>query len=262
MFITIINDCRDENAMARQETRAASFFNTHISTLGVGWTDVEASGNIIDVLDASYGRHGIIMVNVAPRHGMGKKWPNGTPFGYFRYRNTLIISTVDGYTLSLAKKFGLISTLYITDVPTVVNKMAQEGNLAAKLVGPIINTQFRSFDYMPRLAKWITEGIEVPSEEYSLDNIAEIPHVIWWVDNFGNCKTTILPEEIGFEHGKQMKTKMGTFTCYNRLKDVPDGETALIIGSSGFEDKRFVEFVVQGKSAAKTYRLQSGGEIF
>lgn len=262
MFITIINDCRDENAMARQSTRAAAFFDTHITTLGVAWSDLEASGNIIDILDASYGRQGIIMVNVAPRHGKGKKWPNGTPFGYFRYRNTLIVSTVDGHTLSLVKKFGLASTIQLTDVPTVVTKMSEEGHLAAKLVDPIINTQFRSFDYMPRLAKWITEGIDVPSEPYPVENIADVPPVIWWVDNFGNCKTTMLPEEIGFEHGKQIETTRGTFTCYNRLKDVPDGETGITVGSSGFENKRFVEFVIQGKSAAKTYNLNSGDSIF
>lgn len=239
------------------------FFDTHVTTLGVDWSDLEASGNLIDILDASYGRQGVIMVNVAPRHGIGKKWPNGTPFGYFRYRNTVIVSTVDGSTLSLVKKFGLTKIIRLTDVPTVVNKMAEEGYLAAKLVDPIIRTQFRSFDYMPRLAKWIIEGIEVPYEEYEIEKVVNIDHVVWWVDNFGNCKTTILPEEIDFKHGNKINTLIGEISCFNRLKDVPEnGKPALIIGSSGFEEKRFLEIVIQGKSASQVYGLKTGSKIF
>jgi hypothetical protein len=233
-----------------------------VNTLGVEQSDVEAAGNLVDILDASYGRQGVVMVNVAPRHGQAKKWPNGTPFGYFHYRETLIVSTVDGYTLSLVKKLGLLEKLYLTNIPDVVKFAAENNCLAEKLVQPITNTQFRSYDYMPRLAKWLTDGIKVPAEDFPLDNIQDIPQVIWWVDNFGNCKTTILPEEIGFEHGKKVQTKFGNITCYNRLKDVPDHETALIIGSSGFEDKRFVEFVMQGTSAAGKYSLKSGDNIF
>src|SRR5215469_12078503 len=102
MFVTIINDCKDENAFGRQQTRASMLFNTHVTTIGVEFGEtIEGSGNIIDMLDASDGAKGILLVNLAPRHGEGKKWENGTPFCYFSYKDTLVVSTVAGFTLSL-----------------------------------------------------------------------------------------------------------------------------------------------------------------
>ena len=259
MFITIINDCKDENAMARQATRASSLFHSNVATVGIeSFKDLEGAGNVIDVMDASGGEEGVIMLNIAPRHGRGKKWPNGTPFGFFRYKKTLIVSTVDGYCFSLAKKFGLIDKAYVTDLPTVIDAMIEKGNFPAEFREQIVKTQFRSFDYMPRLAKWLWDGVELPYEEYAMDQIPDAPKAVWWIDNFGNCKTTILPEEIGFERDKKIQTKFGEFTCYNRLKDVPNDEHALIVGSSGFGHQRFIELIVQGKSAAAKFGLTTG----
>ena len=73
MFVTIINDCKCENAKIRQVTRVASLFDCSVYFSGVA-NDIEAAGNLVDVLDACEGREGIILVNVAPRHGGGKKW--------------------------------------------------------------------------------------------------------------------------------------------------------------------------------------------
>jgi S-adenosylmethionine hydrolase len=112
------------------------------------------------------------------------------------------------------------------------------------------------------MAKWVYENEDVPAEEMSLDEVPDAPKTVWWVDNFGNSKTTSLPEEIGFEAGKKIQTKVGEFTCYNRLKDVPNGEIGLIIGSSGYQNKRFLEIDIQGKSAAKELGLHSGIELF
>lgn len=263
MFVTIITDCHDDGTKNRQTTRAASYFHCHISFVGLtSYNELEGAGNIIDTLDAADGNKGILLVNCAPRHGKAKKWPNGTPFGFFTYKDNLVVSTVDGNTLSLAKKFGLIEHMYVTDIPTVLDAMIKIDKFPEDLQEPVINTQFRSFEYLPRLAKWIHEGIKVPCEEMPLQDIPDAPHAVWWVDNFGNCKTTMLPEEIGHEHGKKLQTRFGEVTCYNRLKDVPNGETALIIGSSGLGKKRFIEFVIQGKSASAAYDLKTGDTIF
>ena len=263
MFVTIITDCHDDGTKNRQTTRAASYFNTYISFVGLtSYNEIEGAGNIIDTIDAADGDEGIIMANCAPRHGKAKKWKNGTPFGFFRYKDILVVSTVDGYTLSLAKKFGLIDTMYVTDIPTVLEEMVKQGKFPEDLRTPVINTQFRSYEYMPRLAKWVNEGVEIPCEELPLSDIPDSPHVVWWVDNFGNCKTTMLAEEIGHEPGKVLKTRFGDVICYERLKDVPNGETGLIIGSSGLGRKRFIEFVIQGKSAAARFDIKSGDMIF
>jgi len=263
MFVTIITDCRDSNETARQTTRASVLFpNANISLIGVGnFNEIEAAGNLIDTLDGATGGDGIIMVNAAPRHGSGKKYKNGTPFGYFKYANKTIIATVAGHTLSLAKKFDLIDEMYVTDLPTVIEAFVEKGKFEADAQQRTVLTQFRSFEYMPFLAKWVHEGEDVPAEKMSLEEIPDCPKTVWWVDNFGNVKTTLLPEEIGFEAGKKVMTKFGEFTCYNGLKDVPEGGFGMTIGSSGYQNRRFVEITVQGKSAAKEFNLSSGVEL-
>jgi hypothetical protein len=234
-------------------------FKSNVSTVGIeSFKDLEGAGNIIDVLDAADGNEGVIMCNIAPRHGRGKKWPNGTPFGFFKYKETLVVSTVDGYCFSLAKKFGLIDKAYVTDLPTVIDHMIAKGKFQAENRERVVKTQFRSFDYMPRLAKWLWDKEELPYEEYTMDQIPDCPKSVWWVDNFGNCKTTLVAEDIGFERDKKVQTSIGELTCFNRLKDVPNDEPALIVGSSGFGNKRFLEVVVQGKSAAAKFGLSSG----
>lgn len=268
MFISIINDCNDQNAMNRQGTRAASFFNAPVSTLGVsdfgheGSGELEAAGNLIDTLDASEAGEGVILVNVANRHGKGKKWPNGTPFGYFYFRDTLIISTIDGYCLSLIKKMKLTDTINVLDVPTVMDEAIKQELYPAEFRQVVVDTQFRSYEFIPRVAKWLKAGVKLPSTPMPIEQIETAPDCIWWVDNFGNCVTTLFPEDIGFEAGKKIKTVFGEITCYNRLKDVPNGETALIIGSSGMGNRRFIGFVIQGKSAAAKYGVKTGMLLF
>src|SRR5258706_9528885 len=177
MFITIINDCRDGNTMGRQATRASVLFGgAPITTVGIGWNELEGAGNLIDMLDASNGQEGVILANVAPRHGRGKKWPNGTPFGYFYYGKTLVVATIAEQMLSLAKKFNVASSLRLTDVPTVVDEMIKKGKLDPSLRNRIAKSQFRSYDYMPRLAKWVIDGEEIPFEEYSFEKVVDVPH--------------------------------------------------------------------------------------
>ena len=264
MFVSIINDCRDTNEQGRQTTRASVLFpGANISFVGVNnFSEIEAAGNLVDMLDAATGSDGIVMVNAAPRHGSGKKYKNGTPFGYFHYNRKLVVSTISGHTLSLAKKFGMIEKLYITDVPTVLEAFVEQKKFDQDAQSRTVLSQFRSFEYMPFLARWLYDTENIPSTELALSEVPDAPKTVWWVDNFGNSKTTLLPEELAFEPGKKIKTKVGTFTCYNRLKDVPNGEAGMTIGSSGFRNKRFVEITVQGKSAAEKFGLYSGIELF
>jgi len=264
MFVSIINDCNDQNAMNRQASRAASYFNVAVSTLGVsdfgteGSGELEAAGNLIDTLDACEGREGVILVNVANRHGKGKKWPNGTPFCYFYYKKTLIISTIDGYCLSLVKKMKLVDTVCVLDVPTVIDAMISQNLFDETLRRIVVDSQFRSYEFIPRVAYWLHTNVELPFVGQPIEQIETVPDCIWWVDNFGNCVTTLFPEDIGHEAGKKIQTMFGEVTCYDRLKDVPNGETGLIVGSSGIGTRRFLGFVIQGKNAAKTYSIKTG----
>jgi hypothetical protein len=260
MFATIITDCNDTATAGRQLTRANSLFSCPANLVGVDFNaDYQAAGNMIDILDAAEGREGVLLVNVAPRSGKAKKWKNGTPFGFFYYKNTLVVTTVDGKTLSLVKKLGLTDKIRVFDIPTVMSEIPNKLDIYPGQVEYIINTQFRSFEFLPRVAKWIWGKIELPVENMMIDEVEDIEGQIWWVDNFGNCKTTFLPEEIGFEVGKEIQFKnLPAVKCYAKLKDVPNGDPALVVGSSGIEGKRFVEFLVQGSSAANNYGLKVG----
>ncbi len=246
MTITIINNCRDANAVGRQSTRAASLLGAPVSFIGVA-SDLEASGNLIDTLDATKGQRGVVLVNVAPRNGKSKKWGNGTPFCYFWYKETLVVATLDDFTLSLVKKLKLTDNVNILDVKELVPEAA--------------DSQFRSYEFLPQVAVLLMNGKNGKSTLYSIDKIPDVPQAIWWVDNFGNCKTTILAEELENGLEKEMMLKMGKLNHFPRLKDVPDGAAALVTGSSGIDTRRFVEIVVQGGNAAEHFHLASGDRI-
>lgn len=261
MVITIINDCQDSNAAGRQIARTISLFGSPVSFIGVQ-NELEAAGNLIDALDAVEGREGIVLANVAPRHKQAKKWTNGSPFGYFRFKKNLIISTVDGLTLSLAKKLRLFEFANVLDMPAVLEKMISQKFLPAESKNNIVNSQFRSYDFLPRAAFYLLKNKDIESEKLNARGIPDAPKAIWWVDNFGNCKTTLLPEEISFKPASSILTKIGKLNCFPRLKDVPAGKPALIVGSSGLGEKRFLEIVIKGASAAKLFNLTSGKEVF
>ncbi len=246
--ITIITDCRDENAKSRQTSRVSSLFGRTPSFIGVT-SDIEAAGNLIDILDAAGDSDAVVMVNVAPRNGRAKKWKNGTPFGYFMYRNTLVVSTIDGLTLSLIKKLGLVETIEVLDIPTVLDKLITDPDEKKK----ITETQFRSYEFMPLIAHYLyVHGEITDTKTHSIADIEDIGSVVWWVDSFGNCKTTLLRDEV-------KETQMN---FYDHLRDVPDAETALVLGSSGINSTRFIEIMKQGGSAATVLNLQSGSSVY
>lgn len=260
MFVTIINDCKDENARARQETRAAAFFNAPVVFVGVQ-NDIDAAGNLIDVLDAAGDTEGVVLVNVAPRSGEAKRWGNGTPFCFFRYKNQLVVSSIDGFTLSLVKKLTIVREVSLMDTPTVLDALFKAGHISDDAKEYITRTQFRSFEFVPRVAHALVLGMPVPATSVAIDEIKDIGGVVWWVDNFGNIKTSLLPEDILFRSGGICTTAFGAFKMYDNLKDVPDAETAVVVGSSGMAGKRFVEIVTQGRSASEKLRLSVGSAV-
>jgi hypothetical protein len=139
MFTALINDCRDDNALGRQALRVTQLFDRSPVCIGVK-SDREAAGNLVDLLDAAQGEPGVILVNVAPRHGSAKKWANGTPFGAFWYQKTLVVSSIDGVTLSLVHQFGLITSFTLFDIPTVMTWAEKEGILSASQAQAIVHT--------------------------------------------------------------------------------------------------------------------------
>ena len=262
MHITIINDSHCANAMARQAARAALLTDASVHTLGVpSYSSIAAAGNLVDALDAHCGKRSAVLVNVAPRHGEARKWGNGAPFCFFEWQSVVVVATIGGHTLSLVKKLGLVEAVNVLDVRAVLMKMVHEHLLSPKEEERIAHSQFRSFEFMPRLASYLLHENEPPSTVLHLDEFPDAPSAVWWVDNFGNVKTTLLPEDVGFESGKRVALSLGEFVCHESLKDVPDGEVALVIGSSGVGERRFLELMVQGGRAAERLNLAVGDEL-
>lgn len=259
MFLTLINDSRDDNSMARQATRLSALIDIPVNTIGVS-SDLEAAGNLVDILDAGLGQTGAVLVNVAPRQGKVRE--NGSPFAYFFYNDTLVVGTVDGYIYSLAKKFQITPHIDLLDMSEVLNKLGHKFGISEHKQARVKASQFRSLEFIPYVAKWLLSGESVPSQKLPIERIPDAPMSVWWIDAFGNCKTTIIPAEIQFSAGKKIPTKFGELKCHLTLKDVPDGEAALVIGSSGFENNRFLEIVVQGGNASAKLGITPSAKVF
>ncbi len=253
---TILNDCADGPARTRQELRFDTLFGVKPTFLGVeSYSPIEAAGNLLDQLDvltkfplADKKRDHIVLVNVAPRaEDVKQKWDNGTPFCYFRIDNALVVSTYEGHCLALARDLGIVSEVELLDVPTVTAAGVEWGDLTAEEAEKINHSQFRSLEFLPLAAYWLWKGRPVPSKKQSLIELPSSRGQVWQIDNFDNVKTTLLPEDIRFEQGKEVTLFNGTLaTCYRRLADVPKDVTALTIGSSGYGIHRLLEVVVGG----------------
>ncbi|MBD3238239.1 MAG: hypothetical protein GF332_01180 [Candidatus Moranbacteria bacterium] len=257
MIATIINDCRDDNALMRQVIRLSSLLQCPVNFCGVK-NDLEAAGNLIDCLDAYGDNQGLILVNVAPRDRQAKKWQNGTPFGCFFYKHILVVATIDGLTLSLVRKYNLVDEIQVVDTLEALKIMNKNGFLAKDLVNFINETQFRSYEFSPRLAAFLSKNKEIKAKKLNITEVATAPKAVWWIDNFGNCKTTLWQTELTKDDKNRIKLSIGSLPFKKALKDVPDGKGAVIQGSSGLGKKRFVEIVVQGGRAVDKYKISSG----
>lgn len=266
MYITLITDCADANARGRQTTRIRSTTGCSPSFVPVSGSldrcaSLEASGNIVDMLDAAGDGEGIVLANVAPRQGVERRWGNGTPFGFFRHQRSLVCTTVSGAMLSVPFKLGLFERYFVLDMHQTLLRMAHEGVISSEDVERISASQFRSFDFLPLAAWWIYQGGDPVTHEYPTTDIPETHGEVWCMDNFGNMKTTILAEELPLVHG-HVSTRYGELPFVRSLKDVPDGTAAITVGSSGIGERRFVEIVVQGGHAAERFGVRAGDRVF
>ena len=257
MFTTIINDCKDDNARGRQESRIASLHSTGLSFIGVE-SDLEAAMQLLDVLDATEGREGLILVNVAPRGGHTRQWENGTPFGYFWHQKTLIVASVDGYVLSAIKSLGLATEINLLDTHTGATAMLEAGFISSDAATRIPTTQFRSFDFIPRAGVFLLQGGKLPSTLYELTHVPDLPKAVWHIDNFGNCKTTLQKQDVTSDTAT---TRFGNLPYYGQLKDLPDQTAGLVAGSSGLGNTRFLELMIQRGNFARTHNISIGDGV-
>jgi hypothetical protein len=258
--ITIITDCFDDNARWRQVARFASLFpSTNVQLLGVK-SDIQAAGFLVDIIDSFLDGNHLVVVNIAPRHGEAKKRKNGTPFGYFEFDGHTIISSVDGYVLSLVKKLQILKTFFIWDIPTVLEQAFLAEEISEEEKEHIMNSQFRSFEFLPRIAIWMAEeSFEIPSKTFNLDQILDIWNKIWHIDNFWDCKTTILASE--FKREKIEDQRFEDVAYKKHLSQVETDETAFTVWSSWFDLERFIEISKWGWDASDALDIYIWDEV-
>lgn len=252
MFVTIINDCSDANALGRLSTRAAAWLNCPVTTMPVV-NEYEAAGCLIDALDAAGNAPGWILCNVAPRNEQ-TSGTNGPPFVQVECKDgPFVVTTVN--TLGLLPKVG-IRSCYPIDVARTLQQLVYAQVIDDHERLQIESSQFRSFDFLPLLvAEFESVGFHGgPPQE--IEPWTE--EVVWYVDCFGNLKTTLTTEDVVGLSDRRYRQYLGHLPVYPRLCDVPEGELAVVIGSSGLANTRFLEIVVKGGSAAARLGLKVG----
>lgn len=268
--VIYLTDCFDDNAQARISARTAALFGQPPAVFALSGPSPEslASLTLLDTL-LSMERLGeaavptITLVNIAPRNG---EWPNGAPFCFFRYGPHLVVSTLNFRVLALTSKHLGVQQVYTTDIRTTLNAAAQSwAALTPREIEEIATSQFRSLWYVTLLAKWLADGRAIPAEPTLLPGPEDEPAAVCVVDNFGNCKLDRTPDDLGVVRGSFVKVlnyredSVTQVPFYNRLSEVPAGETALVVGSSGVG---LAELIVAGGSAAARLGLHEGMPVF
>ncbi len=257
MKIHVFTDCVDKkNAKKRQIERYESLFpGAKVKCKKLNSKNyVPVLTGAIDVMDAV--RFGavpyIFIFNIASR--TETQYKNGAPFCFAKLGRSLIIGTP--WSFCMLKKLGVLNEVHITDVFEVCKNFVTKAEARR-----IAESQFRSFDYVPFLAKWLSENKNVPSKILKLSKV-EIKEQVWHIDCFKNAKTTIPNSFLkGRKNGTFVKTEYGQLPFYRRLADVPVGTLAITQGSSGYSKFRFAEIVINGGKAAKRLGLKVGSEV-
>lgn len=266
----IFTDCDDKNARHRQSLRIQQLFGVTPIITGVQ-SDLDAAGQIVDALDATLNieipgnkrQATLILGNIAPRHGEVRlREKNGTRFGYFWKDSALVCTTLDGLTLSLAWRLAGVEDVHVFDNAKVLLWATTQGLVDIETAAYIRDTQFRSFEFLPRCARWLLDGRDVPSVTRRLafevpGSLGQNDCYVWQIDKFANAKTTIdlLVDK------PDMRQTFG-LPFYRYLSEVPDdGRPAWVVGSSGFGNRRFAEIVINGGHAAKLLGLKVGHNV-
>ncbi|KAM0682381.1 hypothetical protein MDAP_002219 [Mitosporidium daphniae] len=247
--------------------------------------------------DASSPFTAVIIVNVAPRtESIKKRWGNGPPFCFFAISGVLVVSTYSQLILSLLFRIlkrennASLPQIHVMKTQAVIQHAANQNWIPLDEANRIINTQFRSYEFVPLAAYWIVtrggssaiphdlasilekEGQDQCEQEHQEEgkrnNQADdksLNPFIWFIDNFGNCKTSLLPEDIDF-----MENRIYSVTLENnqsliikacgikRLSDAVPLVPTVLVGSSGYKNYRFLELVIKNDNFSNKTRASIG----
>lgn len=170
---------------------------------------------------------------------------------------THIITTLGGYELSLVRHLDLARKVQIIDLEKTVDWVSTRNFITTSHAEYIKRTQFRSYEFSPDASVWLptlhalrgyaTRCVDI--EEYA----TALDPCVWFVDGFGNCKTTLLSAD----HVR--RTRFARLPIYQNLASVPKNDMAAwVFGSSGMREQCFLELVVQKGRASELLDLKSG----
>ncbi|MEK7575078.1 MAG: hypothetical protein AAB511_02490 [Patescibacteria group bacterium] len=247
--VAVVNDClTDSNGNGRIGSMVTRHFCRPAGALIAVDHTHEAAINLVDQLAVLDKSPGVIVVNIAPRDKTdGKRFRNGTHFGYFWAGNTLVVSTISGFSLSLIRKFQLAETIHVLDLEKSADMLVEKGRVSRNEGEIMKTTQFRSCFFQIPAAAFLAWSGGLPSKARSIEDLVpEAPRAIYHIDCFGNMKTSLTKVEIGNPKvGEKVETRFGNLPFYPQLCQVPEGTTALILGSSGY-GVPLVEIVTNG----------------
>jgi hypothetical protein len=275
MFIgvTCLTDCYDDNARGR-------IFNRNTALLGAATELIPirseadllaAPMNLVDFLSAGRPVSGIepsgrnvLQANIARREKTFGKEANGVPFCYFFHGEHLVVSTYTPGFFRLAQALGLVDSVEMLDIHTVLDWAIGEGYLTRPEADEIEWSQFRSLEFVPLVSRLLLErGERVPSFTEVLGEHPGATGIVQRVDNFGNLFTDLLPGDVDFQPGGRLSLYAAgrRIPCYRRLAEVPKGQTAAVIGSSGYVPRRFIMVTIQGGSAERNLAVKPGDKL-
>jgi hypothetical protein len=260
-FFGIITDCVDSEATLRQQVMGQQVHGILPSIAHIR-SGIAAAGHLISTVDVGRAdrqcaqREGYIIVNYAPRKEDDEN-ANGSPFGYVRIGRTHVLSTLGDCELSLVHQLDLASVVQVVDLDATALWAWKKGLIDSSEKAFIMEGQFRSLYFAQPALGWLKDNRDLRQQVTRVHLISDfapaVPPCVWHVDDFGNCKTTMLdPAEIS-------RTRFSHLPFSKRLALAPDDHTPVwVVGSSGLRDKRFLELVVKNGRASDVLDLKIG----
>lgn len=278
VVVHYFTDCAqlDPNATSRLQQEITQRFLTEgylpiVYVNGVK-DDHEAGHCVVDILGRPSPFQTVILANAAPRRDNDRDkagWHNGTPFGHVWIEGRLVVSTIGGFALSLLKKVRcgdlIIQRTDIAEVAPLLTSDHEEQTWLA-------STQFRSLDYVPRLAAaLLAKKVQIPSHNYT--EIPDLGDRVVYVDRpFRNVKLGLCLQDLidrGFDLEKpfSIQAHARTFVTHfypGGLTTIPEAQIGLVVGSSGWghpRQSKLLELQIKKGTAATALQVEAGDLI-
>ena len=247
--IAIVSDCGGQ-AMSRMMTRYLALFSNAACVGYESSSLVEASGNLVDALDALMGHEGAVVCNSAPRRdALGT---NGSAIVYGTVGKVTVVSTVG--VLGFLKRLVPDFTARALDMDAFMRMKCGNKSLTTH--------NFRGLQVIPFVLQFLKIGHDLSKVSTPHDKFPTMEPCVWLIDTIEgrptNLKLSILRSEaLWFVPGNAVWISLGEtdpkeLRCYERLTHIPEGGIGIYEGSSGLGDDRFLEIAVMGGSAAET----------